>query len=121
MNSRAFANFQSIMCFQNMNDKPEDNPKLHPSHPCLLAFGKDKASITRYYISLEKHMIPLPTNFSFLDVFDIFLKSHKVFHIHYHPHIKNMMMFLDYFVLKNISGDAVINRKMHDLAAKLKL
>lgn len=104
-----------------MNDKPEDNTKLHPSHPCLMAFGKDKATITHYYISLEKHMVPLPITFSFLNVFDFFLKSHKVFHINYHPFVKNMMMFIDYFVLKNTSGDATINRRMIDLAAKLKL
>lgn len=43
--------------FQNMNDKPENIKGLHPSHPHLIAYGKEKKSISHFYISLEKHII----------------------------------------------------------------
>lgn len=40
-----------------MNDKPENIKGVHPSHPHIIAYGKEKESIAYYCISLEKHMI----------------------------------------------------------------
>lgn len=64
--------------------------------------------------------IQLPTNFTVLQAFDSFLKVHKVFHINYHPLIKSLMSFIDYFIFEN-KAEATVNRKMADLAMKLKL
>lgn len=40
-----------------MNDKPENIKGVHPSHPHIIAYGKEKESIAHYCVSLERHMI----------------------------------------------------------------
>lgn len=61
----------------------------------------------------------MPADFTFLQVFDCFFKVHKVFHIHYHPQIKNLMSFIDYYIFKNSEGDANVTTKMREVAKKI--
>lgn len=50
--------------------------------------------------------------YRFIDAFDCFFKLHKVFHINYHPHIKNLMIFIDRFIFKNAETTGVSNKML---------
>lgn len=65
-------------------------------------------------------MFQVPDKFSFLETFDMFLKCHRVFHIHYLPEIRRLMDFIDYYLFENTQDEFIeVNIKMTKAATKL--
>lgn len=60
----------------------------------------------------------LPANWTFLDVMDTFFKVHKVLDLAYHPHLKLMMHFIEYFIYNNKAKNIKVSVKMQDVAHK---
>lgn len=87
-------------------------------HPYIIAYGKSMTEIESFYIEVEKHLIPvctpcnenfvlwltelidffqIPRNFSFNQVFDTFVKLHKVLNLNFDPALENMMIYIQQF------------------------
>lgn len=44
------------------------------------------------------NLFQVPTDFDFVAVMDLFFKLHHVFNLHYHPNLKNFMIFIEHFI-----------------------
>lgn len=62
----------------------------------------------------------VPDKFDFLATFDLFLKCHRVFHIHYIPEVLRLMDFIDYYLFGNTQDEFIeVNIKMTKVAVKM--
>lgn len=62
----------------------------------ILAVGKNKQNINKFYINIENNFLSLEET-SFIKVFDYFIKIHRVFDLNYFEELKECMDFLEIF------------------------
>lgn len=107
---------------QNVNECPDNLIVQKAVHPYIIAVGEKKENITNYYIDIESHLIPVPTDFNFVKTFDLFFKCHKIFHLQYNSAFVKLMHFVDYFLFEdksNIENDITVT--MRKIAEKLNI
>lgn len=52
-------------------------------------------------------LFQVPDNFDFLNAVDMFIKIHRVFHLHYNPTHKHMCNFIEYYLYENKTENVV--------------
>lgn len=70
----------------------------------------------RYYIVVENHPIPLDLNSTFLDTMDTFYKVHKILNLQFHPNLKILMHFIEYFIFNNEEKYIKVTPKMQEVS-----
>ncbi|XP_023806851.1 uncharacterized protein LOC111946778 [Oryzias latipes] len=90
----------------------------HNHQPYLLAVGREKRNIDRFYISIDNHLIPCQANRS-LGAFDELFKAHCVFSVSYDGALLNFYTFLQTTVYNIDMGKIKVSPRVRDMRAKL--
>lgn len=61
----------------------------------------------------------LPTGLEFIHALDFFIKMHKLFRLPYHPKIKNLMYFLEYFAYGIDEAKQLLAQKYQDIGVNI--
>ncbi|XP_054913542.1 uncharacterized protein LOC129377547 isoform X2 [Poeciliopsis prolifica] len=86
--------------------------------PYLLAVGRQKSKIDRFYIVMDKCLIPCQTNSS-LGTFDELFKAHFVFNFSYDAALMNFYTFLQTTVYNIDVGKMKESPRVRDVRARL--
>ncbi|KAA8594132.1 hypothetical protein FQN60_004966, partial [Etheostoma spectabile] len=86
--------------------------------PYLLAVGRQKSKIDRFYITMDKRLIPCKANRS-LGAFDELFKAHFVFNLSYDVALVNFYTFLQTTVYNIDVGKMKESPRVKDLRARL--
>ncbi|KAJ8012606.1 hypothetical protein DPEC_G00044610 [Dallia pectoralis] len=86
--------------------------------PYLLAVGRQKSKVDRFYITMDKHLIPCKANRS-LGAFDELFKAHFVFNLSYDAALGNFYTFLQTTVYNIDVGKMKESPRVRDLRARL--
>ncbi|RVE61679.1 hypothetical protein OJAV_G00174860 [Oryzias javanicus] len=86
--------------------------------PYLLAVGRQKRNIDRFYISIDKRLIPCQANSS-LGAFDELFKAHFVFSVSYDCALLNFYTFLQTTVYNIDMGKMRLSPRVRDIRARL--
>lgn len=65
--------------------------------------------------------LQVPSDFGFLQTFDMFFKCHKVFNLKYNPSIAKLMHFIDHFMFGAKENEEDVTVTMKKVAEKLNI
>ncbi|XP_023815113.1 uncharacterized protein LOC111948039 isoform X1 [Oryzias latipes] len=110
---------EKVIVFHKSCCSLEEHLQNQQNHqPYLLAVGREKRNIDRFYISIDKRLIPCQANRS-LGAFDELFKAHFVFSVSYDGALLNFYTFLQTTVYNIDMGKMKVSPRIRDMRAKL--
>lgn len=71
------------------------------------------------YILILIFCFKVPVDYKVEEVVDLFFKSHLIFELQFHPHIKNLMSFLQVFIYEMKHEQIAVTTRMKDVKNKI--
>lgn len=88
------------------------------THPYIIAEGDNKSAISQYHLCIERELIILPGNFTFIEAVDLLFKSHYVFGQHFADSLKTFWTFIAYYFYE-IEDAGTITSRIKEISCKL--
>lgn len=111
-----------------INDEPmPDVRKNKNEYPFIIACGENPEKLTRFFIQIKQQLFFVPSNFTFIETVDLFLKIHLTLKQKVDPRLQNVFLFIYSYIFKleNSGYSFVVNKipftKMTELASVLEV
>ncbi|XP_028327480.1 uncharacterized protein LOC114478550 isoform X2 [Gouania willdenowi] len=109
---------ERLVVFQKSCSSLEEEEPLHKQHLHLLAVGRLKSSIDRFYVVLDRHLIPCRSHHA-LGALDELFKAHFVFNVSYDAALRNFYTFLQTTVYNIDVGTTKESPRLREIRARL--